>query len=79
MAQFKLNSEIKDINGRGFTTKTGIYGTDYLMRALVTAIGLGAHRPQDAVYPTSLKDDEDRSYDGADKYVMHFQEGRYRR
>ena len=36
-----------------FTTKTGIYGTDYLMRALVTAIGLGANRPQDAVYPTS--------------------------
>ena len=26
------------------------------MRALVTAIGLGANRPQDAVYPTSLKD-----------------------
>ena len=26
------------------------------MRALVTAIGLGANRPQDAVYPTSQKD-----------------------
>jgi hypothetical protein len=25
------------------------------MRALITAIGLGANRPQDAVYPTSLK------------------------
>ena len=40
-------------NGWLFTTKTGIYGTDYLQRALVTAIGLGANRPQDAVYPTS--------------------------
>ncbi|MDI4235647.1 DUF1254 domain-containing protein [Bradyrhizobium sp. Arg237L] len=75
MAQFKLNSEVKDINGWGFTTKTGIYGTDYLMRALVTAIGLGANRPQDAVYPTSLKDAEDSSYDGANKYVMHFPKG----
>lgn len=75
MAQFKLNSEVKDVNGWGFTTKTGIYGTDYLMRALVTAIGLGANRPRDAVYPTSLKDDEDRSYDGANKYVMHFPKG----
>ena len=56
MPQFKVNEEVKDINGWGFTTKTGIYGTDYLMRALVTAIGLGANRPQDAVYPTSLKD-----------------------
>ena len=40
-------------NGWMFTTKTGLYGTDYLQRALVTAIGLGANRPQDAVYPTS--------------------------
>ncbi len=52
MLQFKVNKAIKDENGFAFTTKTGIYGTDYLMRALVTAIGLGANRPQDAVYPT---------------------------
>ena len=56
--------------------KTGVYGTDYLQRALVTAIGLGANRPQDAVYPTSLKDDaRQQAYDGANKYVMHFAEG----
>jgi hypothetical protein len=75
MAQFKFNSEVKELNGWGFTTKTGIYGTDYLMRALVTAIGLGANRPQDAVYPTSQKDDQDRSYDGTNRYVMHFPKG----
>lgn len=75
MAQFKLNREVKDVNGWGFTTKTGIYGTDYLMRALVTAIGLGANRPQDAVYPTSLKDSEGRAYEGSNKYVMHFPKG----
>jgi hypothetical protein len=75
MAQFKLNKEVKDINGWGFTTKTGLYGTDYLMRALVTAIGLGANRPQDAVYPTSLKDAHRNDYDGTNKYVMHFAKG----
>jgi hypothetical protein len=75
MIQFKINKEVKDINGWGFTTKTGLYGTDYLMRALVTAIGLGANRPQDAVYPTSLKDGDDRTYDGANKYVMRFPKG----
>jgi hypothetical protein len=75
MAQFKINKDVKDINGWAFTTKTGIYGTDYLMRALVTAIGLGANRPQDAVYPTSQKDAEDKAYDGANKYVMHFPRG----
>jgi hypothetical protein len=75
MLQFKLNKDVKDINGWGYTTKTGIYGTDYLMRALVTAIGLGANRPQDAVYPTSLKDAEGRAYDGANKYAVHFRAG----
>ena len=75
MLQFKVNKEVKNINGWGFTTKTGIYGTDYPMRALVTAIGLGANRPQDAVYPTSLKDAEDKAYDGANKYVMRFPKG----
>jgi hypothetical protein len=75
MLQFKTNKEVKNINGFGFTTKTGIYGTDYLMRALVTAIGLGANRPQDAVYPTSLKDADGKAYDGANKYVMHFPKG----
>jgi hypothetical protein len=75
MLQFKINKEMKDINGWGYTTKTGLYGTDYLMRALVTAIGLGANRPQDAVYPTSLKDAQDRAYDGAHKYVMRFPKG----
>jgi len=75
MLQFKINKDMKDENGWGFTTKTGIYGTDYLMRALVTAIGLGANRPQDAVYPTSLKDAEGRKYNGANKYVLRFAKG----
>src|SRR6187200_56439 len=75
MLQFKVNKAVRDQNGWAFTTKTGLYGTDYLMRALVTAIGLGANRPQDAVYPTSQKDAEDRAYDGANKYVIHFPRG----
>ena len=75
MLQFKVNKEVKNINGWGYTTKTGLYGTDYFMRALVTAIGLGANRPQDAIYPTSLKDADGKAYDGANKYVMHFAKG----
>jgi hypothetical protein len=72
MLQFKTNAAVTDINGWNYTTKTGIYGTDYLMRALITAIGLGANRPQDAVYPTSLKDANGRAYDGGNRYVVHF-------
>ncbi len=66
-------------NGWLFTTKTGLYGTNYLQRALVTAIGLGANRPQDAVYPTSEVDADGKPYSGANKYVMHFDKGSCRR
>ena len=72
MLQFKTNPAVRDINGWNYITKTGVYGTDYLVRALVTAIGLGANRPQDAIYPTSLKDARGNAYDGTYKYVVHF-------
>lgn len=75
MLQFKINKAITHQNGWAFTTRTGIYGTDYLMRALITAIGLGANRPQDAVYPTSKADAEGHKYNGANKYVMRFPKG----
>jgi hypothetical protein len=74
-AQIKLNKAMTDINGWVYTTKTGLYGTDYLMRAFITAFGLGANRPQDAIYPMSTKDGEGSVYDGAGKYVMRFPKG----
>jgi len=73
MGHFKTAG--KHENGWVFTTDTGEYGTNYLQRALVTAIGLGANRPQDAVYPTSEADAEGKPYDGNAKYVMHFPKG----
>ncbi len=80
LAQAKIMDYFKQagqpINGWMFTTRTGIYGTDYLQRALITAIGLGANRPQDAVYPTGEKDGSGNEFDGASKkYVMHFDKG----
>jgi hypothetical protein len=62
-------------NGWLFTTKTGQYGTSYVQRALITAIGLGANRPQDAVYPTSEGPGIEAKYSGEKKYVMHFEKG----
>lgn len=56
-------------------TKTGLYGTDYLGRAFVTAVGLGANRPQDAVYPVTKLDSEGMPLNGANRYVMHFPKG----
>ncbi|MGF7161517.1 hypothetical protein FHS85_003158 [Rhodoligotrophos appendicifer] len=79
MLHFKFSDgDLNDINGWAYTTKTGLYGTNYLQRALITAIGLGANRPQDAVYPTSEKQKEglfSRSYDGSQDYTMTFAKG----
>jgi len=75
MLQFKINDAVKHEKGWAFTTKTGVYGTNYLMRGLITAIGLGANRPQDAVYPTSTADAGGHKYNGGNRYVMHFPKG----
>jgi hypothetical protein len=64
-----------DVNGWLFSTKTGVYGTDYLQRAFIAAIGLGANRPQDAIYPTSEMAVTGQPYEGANKYVIHFPKG----
>jgi len=70
-----LAADFKLEDGWLFTTKTGLYGTAYRQRALITAIGLGANRPEDAIYPTSEGPDILQSYSGAKKYVMHFKKG----
>ena len=59
------------------THDVGVYGTDYVQRAFITAIGLGANRPQDAIYPTSEKDADGNAYDGNKNYVMHFDKGQF--
>lgn len=69
------DGDMSRINGWSYTTKAGVYGTSYLQRALVTYIGLGANRPQDAVYPTSLRPSLLESYNGANKYVLRFAKG----
>lgn len=75
MLQLKVGKSVKNVNGWLYDTVTGLYGTDYLNRALVTAIGLGANLPQDAIYPMSLKDADGSDYEGKNKYVMRFAKG----
>ena len=56
MSQMQVGGSV-NVNGWSYRTKgVGIYETDYLQRAFITAIGLGANRPQDAIYPTSEAD-----------------------
>jgi hypothetical protein len=75
MKESLVAGDAKLENGWTFTTKTGIYGTNYLQRALITWFGLGANRPEDAVYPTSEGPMLVEKYNGANKYVLHFNKG----
>ncbi len=68
--------DIKLENAWGYPLKTGAYGTDYIQRALITYIGLGANLPQDGVYPLTNNDADGKSLNGAHKYVMTFPKDR---
>ena len=65
----------KEVNGWRFSTKTGLYGTEYLQRAFLAATGLGANRPQDTICLTSETSVTGQPYDGANKYTIHFARG----
>jgi hypothetical protein len=77
-AQAELKQALESMpaeNGWEVFQKAGNYGTDYKDRALIAAAGLGANRPKDAVYPTSIKDANGEPYDGAHRYVMNVPKG----
>jgi hypothetical protein len=78
-AQERILGHFRDagtlVNGWMYSLKIGVYGTDYLQRAFTTAIGLGANRPSDAVYPTSEVDFDGKPFSGANRYVMHIPKG----
>jgi hypothetical protein len=75
MKESLVAGDAKLENGWTFTTKTGLYGANYLQRALITWFGLGANRPEDAIYPTSEGPRLVEKYNGANKYVLHFAKG----
>jgi hypothetical protein len=58
------------------TGAIGYYGADYLLRAAIALAGLGANRPEDAVYPTTITDVEDRPLTGTNLYILHFPRGK---
>jgi hypothetical protein len=59
-------------NGWTMPLNLGSYGTSYARRAVVALIGLGANRPEDAVYATARADDEGMPLHGANRYQLHF-------
>lgn len=53
----------------------GDYGTDYIFRAGVAKIGLGANTPEEAYYTTAFLDENLRRLNGRHSYQLHFEPG----
>ena len=56
--------------------RVGTYGTDYVTRAAVAAVGLGANVPAESVYYFAAKDRAGTPLTGARSYAIHFQRGK---
>jgi hypothetical protein len=64
------------VNGWQMSTRsTGVYGDDYLKRAIVARIAIGANQPEDVIDIPNLVDAEGKSLDGDHSYLLHFDRG----
>ncbi|MDZ4858277.1 MAG: DUF1254 domain-containing protein [Candidatus Hydrogenedentes bacterium] len=62
------------INGWQIDTRgIGVYGNDYLKRAVVAKTALGANAAEDAVYPVVYVDRDGRTLNGERNYIIHFE------
>ncbi len=60
-------------NWRFMPMFTGSYGANYMMRAKIAFIGLGANLPEDAVYPETNIDCNSEILHGSKNYLVHFE------
>ena len=64
------------VNGWVITKDLGVYGTNYMKRAVVAAYGWPANLQFDAVYPYTTVDNTGKTLTGANKYTLDFRKGR---
>ena len=63
----------ENVNGWQVIIKSiGVYGNDYLQRATIALVGLGANPYGQAIYPLNLTDANGKVPQGGRKYVLHF-------
>lgn len=67
-----MSPKAKVKNNWLMTYDLGSYGIDYLHRAGIAWVGLGANLPEDAIYPMTRVDGEGKPLSGEHRYVMHF-------
>ncbi len=63
------------VDGWTITKGLGVYGNDYMKRAVVAAFGWPANLQEDAVYPYTLIDSKGEKLTGANKYTLTFAKG----
>jgi hypothetical protein len=63
------------VNGWVVTTGLGVYGTDYMKRAVVAAYGWPANLQLDAVYPFAEVDSAGKTLSGTNNYTVTFAKG----
>lgn len=63
------------VNGWQVTKGLGVYGTDYMKRAVVAAFGWPANVQEDAVYPYITVDSNGETLTGANNYTVTFAKG----
>ncbi|EPS0558352.1 DUF1254 domain-containing protein [Enterobacter roggenkampii] len=70
------SSAVSKVNGWFMSTNaTGTYGNNYLTRAFIAMVGLGANLDTDAIYSILYHDANGVALDGKRKYVLHFAKG----
>jgi hypothetical protein len=78
LAKIDANREAsmgKMVDGWSITKGLGVYGTDYMKRAVVAAFGWPANLEHDAVYPYTLVDSTGAKLTGAHKYTLTWAKG----
>jgi hypothetical protein len=73
--QSAIEERQKTASGWSVNLDLGRYGTDYLQRAFVSLIGLGAMGAEDAVYPGLSRDSNGDLLHGNRRYRLHFPAG----
>ena len=65
----------KVVNGWLITRPAGVFGTNYLQRALLNWQGPGWNRLEDSVYPLTKVDGQGKTLNGTRNYMLHFAKG----
>ncbi|MBO9668035.1 MAG: DUF1254 domain-containing protein [Bdellovibrio sp.] len=63
-------------NGWRYPKTVGTYGDDYMARALIAKVALGANIKQDAIFPLAKIDQNGVPLNGGTRYVIRFAKGK---